>query len=112
MRENRVFLTEEELNGYAHEFLDTVPELLGAYPEMNALVREIHDQDVRGLLRSPFQVAITGQTNMGKSTLMNVLLGKPLALTRETSLTSTINRYSFDNTGELHKIFRIHKPRE
>ena len=109
MERHKVFLTADELDVYTHEFLDTIPKLLGAYPEMNELVSEIHDQDIRGLLRSPFQVAIIGQTNMGKSTLMNVLLDKPMALTSELSLTSTINRYSFDNTGELHKIFRIHK---
>jgi len=55
---------------------------------------------------SPFQVAVTGQMRCGKSTLLNALMGKELAITGVDETTATINKFthSESNMG----LFRVH----
>lgn len=58
-------------------------------------------------LQSPFNIAIFGRMKTGKSTLINALIGKQLAITGVEEATATINRISYA-TGERLNQFTVH----
>ena len=63
--------------------------------------------DLQKMLDLRFTVAVIGQMKVGKSTLMNALIGKDLALTGVTETTATINWFRHKHGDLCHK-FRVH----
>ncbi len=58
-------------------------------------------------LKSPFNIAVFGRMKVGKSSLINALIGQNLAITDTEEATATINRFSYA-TGEKLNTFTIH----
>lgn len=58
-------------------------------------------------LQSPFNIAVFGRMKTGKSTLINALIGKQLAITGVEEATATINRITYA-TGERLNQFTVH----
>lgn len=64
---------------------------------------------VAGKVTHPFNVAVFGKMKRGKSSLVNALLGSPLAITDQTEATATINVVSYASPdSDLLKKFEIH----
>ena len=58
-------------------------------------------------LQSPFNIAVFGRMKTGKSSLINALIGKQLAITGVEEATATINRISYANGEQLNQ-FTVH----
>lgn len=58
-------------------------------------------------LKSPFNIAVFGRMKVGKSSLINALIGKKLTITDTEEATATINRLTYA-TGEKLNSFTIH----
>lgn len=69
------------------------------------------EEALRELLQSarkPFNVAIFGRMKTGKSSLINALLGAPLAITGTEEATATINLISYTDDPQLLGKFTVH----
>lgn len=94
-----------EFQNLLEEFAAELPKLLERHPLTANLV-----QKVSGLLdaaETPFTVAIVGQMRVGKSSLLNALVGRDLAVTGVTETTATINWFRYGTGGQLDR-FRVH----
>ena len=69
--------------------------------------KEMELRAIANNLQAPFNIAIFGRMKTGKSTLINALMGKQLAITGVEETTATINRITYA-TGERLKQFTIH----
>ena len=87
--------------------LMAAPRLLLQRPETADLALAIERLQLIESLRSRFTVAIVGQMRVGKSTLLNALMGRRLAPTGITETTATINWFRHAR-GELTGKFRVH----
>jgi hypothetical protein len=88
-------------------FAESVPQLLLKHPETADLAFQIEKLQLTEALESRFTVAIIGQMRVGKSTLLNALIGRDLAPTGVTETTATINWFRY-GTGDICANFRIH----
>lgn len=78
---------------------------LVSYPFLRKEENEL--RAVADSLQSPFNIAVFGRMKTGKSSLINALIGKPLAITGVEEATATINRISYAS-GELLNQFTVH----
>lgn len=64
-------------------------------------------EDIANAERKPFNVALYGKVEVGKSTLINALVGKPLTIVGVNETTATINLLTYA-TGDQLNTFVIH----
>lgn len=70
--------------------------------ECTVELRRVADDAVQ-----PFNVAVFGRMKTGKSSLINAIIGSPLAITGVEEATATINRLSYADGEQLHQ-FTVH----
>jgi hypothetical protein len=83
-------------------FLRRAAEICDGYDELRAHARRL--DTIAGAANQPFTLAVVGRMKTGKSTLLNSLIGFPLALSDVEEATATINwiRYGTgDQTGRM-----------
>ena len=80
-------------------------DALSAYPFLRQKENEL--RAVADNLQSPFNVAIFGRMKTGKSSLINALIGKRLAITGVEEATATINRLTYAGSERLNQ-FTVH----
>jgi hypothetical protein len=89
------------------EFAETTPALLLRHRETATLAFAVERLNLAQSLDTRFTVAIIGQMRVGKSTLLNALIGRRLAPTGVNETTATVNWFRH-GTGELCAKFRVH----
>ena len=80
-------------NGDLPRFIEDAIRRCSDFPQLRS-----HEDCLRAALSSydeAFSVAVVGRIKMGKSTLMNALVGAPLAPVGVTETTATINRFQY-----------------
>ena len=96
-----------EFEDVVMEFSKEVPELLKKHPLTSGIALEIHSLNLNESLEQRFTAAIIGQMRVGKSMLLNSLIGKNLAPTGVKETTATINWFRHGE-GEICNKFRVH----
>ena len=89
------------------EFLNSLIDQLRPY---SFLWKEIHTLEgiVKNLIE-PFNIAVFGRMKTGKSTFINAMIGKKLAITGVEEATATINRMTYAADGDSRlKSFVVH----
>lgn len=97
----------EAFGNLVRRFARDVPQLLQRHPSTVDLAFRIEQLALADALQTRFTVAVIGQMRVGKSTLLNALIGRDLAPTGVTETTATINWFRH-GTGELCDKFRVH----
>lgn len=88
------------------DFLHESAEMFGEYGFLGDCERQLHELE-SGIVR-PFNVAVFGRMKTGKSSLINALLGKNLAITGVEETTATINVISRADDPSLCDKFTVH----
>lgn len=97
----------EECRDLVEDFARAVPALLARHPSTADLALELEKLNLSAVLSEKFSVAMVGQMRVGKSTLLNSLIGRDLAPTGVTETTATVNWFRQD-PGGLADVFRVH----
>lgn len=82
-----------------------IADMLKPYPFLRE--KENGLRDIAANLQSPFNIAIFGRMKTGKSSIINALLGRSLAIIGVDETTATINRITYA-TGERLNEFTVH----
>ena len=94
------------------DFARVVPGLLARHPRTADLALELEKLNLCDAMTRRFGVAVVGQMRVGKSTLLNALIGRDLAPTGVNETTATVNWFRPDpHPGapmSLAGIFRVH----
>lgn len=85
--------------------LNQLADKMDAFLFLGKHVRAL--RHVAGEAVQPFNVAVFGLMKMGKSTIINAMIGRPLAITGGEEKTATINRLSYGD-GEQLNSFTVH----
>lgn len=88
------------------DFLHESAEMVGGYGFLGDCERQLRELEV-GIVR-PFNVAVFGRMKTGKSSLINALLGKDLAITGVEETTATINVISRADDPSMRDKFTVH----
>ncbi|MGL4942886.1 MAG: dynamin family protein, partial [Thermoguttaceae bacterium] len=80
-----------------HALLDNYSRELPRILERHMLTQKLVSRVTDGLVlnESPFTVAVVGQMRVGKSSLLNTLVGADLAVTGVNETTATINWFKY-----------------
>lgn len=88
-------------------FLETSAKLCARHDFLHGIERDL--RSISASVTHPFNVAVFGKMKRGKSSLVNALFGRTLAITDQTEATATINIISYAPPGsELLTKFVIH----
>ncbi|MFC1826173.1 dynamin family protein, partial [Thermodesulfobacteriota bacterium] len=95
----------DQLQELINNFIDRVPRIL----EKSTITNDLSIQVDRliELTESPFTLAVVGQMRVGKSTLINSLVGQDLAVVGVNETTATINFFKYSQDKNKHT-FRVH----
>lgn len=88
------------------DFLHESAEMFGEYGFLGDCERQLYELEA-GIVR-PFNVAVFGRMKTGKSSLINALLGKDLAITGVEETTATINVISRAEDSSQCDKFTVH----
>lgn len=88
------------------DFIRESAEMFGEYGFLGDCERQLRELEA-GIVR-PFNVAVFGRMKTGKSSLINALLGKDLAITGVEETTATINIISHSSDPGLRGKFTVH----
>lgn len=98
-------LESNRLRNLLDVFYDEVPAILADEPQTAKLASDLEAYNKVSAL--PFTVAVVGQMRSGKSSLINALIGSPLAPVGVDETTATINYFKYaDQPGSPS--FRVH----
>lgn len=86
-------------------FLLQMAAFFEQYPALNEETRVLHQ--IADTACRPFSVAVFGRVKAGKSSLVNALIGKDLAIMGSEEATATINRISHASR-EMNQCFTVH----
>ena len=100
-----VLLDHQDHTRLVEAFALETPKLLAREPLTRELASRVETLTQRS--EEPFTLAVVGQMKAGKSTLLNALVGKDLALTGVTETTATVNWFKH-GTGAQCATFRAH----
>ena len=96
-----------KLQESCRSFLDATAELCAQHDFLRDIERDL--RSISESVTHPFNVAVYGKMKRGKSSLVNALLGRTLAITDQTEATATITVISYAAPGsDLLKKFVIH----
>lgn len=90
---------------YRDEIL-SLAEMMSKFPFLGKQEQEL--KTLADNLQSPFNIAIFGRMKTGKSTLINALIGKQLAIIGAEEATATINRIVYSKEEKRIGSFTIH----
>ncbi len=99
--------TAAEYREMIRHFAQRVPQLLASHPGTAPLALDVERLNIKETLDGRFTVAVVGQMRVGKSTLLNALMGRDLAPTGVNETTATINWFRYGE-GALCERFRVH----
>lgn len=97
--------THEEFQCLLERFTAVIPGLLASSRHTVDLARQM--DALLDTAESPFTVAVIGQMRAGKSTLLNALIGRDLAVTGVNETTATINWFKHADTLDDCGRFRV-----
>ena len=106
-RDDGLVFSYQAFEQLVRRFAEGVPQLLLRHPATAPLAFQIEQLRLADALALRFTVAIIGQMRVGKSTLLNGLIGHRLAPTGVTETTATINWFRY-GTADLCQKFRVH----
>lgn len=95
------------LEALIQEFAATVPALLLQQRETAELAVAVERLGLSETLHTRFTVAVVGQMRVGKSTLLNALIGRRLAPTGVNETTATVNWFRYGEGAHCER-FRVH----
>lgn len=104
MEQTPVF-TYQQFQQMLEQFTQALPPLLTRMPETADLARQV--DALLDIGESPFTVAVMGQMRSGKSTLLNALIGRDLAVTGVNETTATINWFKYATEAPECDRFRV-----
>ena len=93
-----------EFQQLIERFSSELPNLLASHHTTVDLVPKV--VDLLNVAETPFTVAIVGQMRVGKSSLLNALVGVDLAVTGVTETTATINWFKYGDHTQCNR-FRV-----
>ena len=97
----------QRLQELCHSFLETTAKMCSRHDFLRCVERKL--SSIAGNVMHPFSVAVFGKMKRGKSSIVNSLLGRTLAITDQTEATATINVVSYADPGsDLLSKFEIH----
>lgn len=86
----------DDCRALVENFAQVVPALLAGHPRTADLALRLEKLGLAACLSARFSVAVVGQMRVGKSTLLNALIGRDLAPTGVNETTATLNRFRPD----------------